>query len=182
MSDELLSPSGSNEPVSPEQTITDPAIISKLREEIKGLKQTKRELEDFRKSAEPVLTEYQQLQEARKTDAQKAVERAQEAEAKLNAANAAVLTAQREAKLVRLATKAGVDPDVAALLDLSKLDLEDEEASMKVLGKLATARTTANGASNPARNGATGMTDKELRDTYFNGGGPRSKTMIFGGN
>jgi hypothetical protein len=83
-------------------------------------------------------------------------------------------------QVTRLATRAGVDLDLVPFLDLSKLDLADEAKALEVLGKLATARSTANGASNPGRSGAAGMSDAEKRAFYFDGGA-RNKTTIFGG-
>lgn len=173
MSDELLPPAGNSEPVvSPEPTITDPTIISKLREEIKGLKAQV-------KSAEPVLAKYKELEEAQKSEAQKLADQLAAANKLAADSQAAATQAQREAQVTRLATKAGVDLDLIAYLDLSKLDLTDEVAAMAVLGKLATARQTANSASNPARSNGGKETDDELRSFYF--GGARSKPTIFGG-
>lgn len=138
-----------------------------------------RELEGKWKAAEPVLTEYQQQKEAQKSEAQKAAEERDAARNEAAQAKAEALRAQQEAKLTKLATKANVDLDLLDLIDLSKLDLDDETGTLAKLSKLAAARTTANGASNPGRSGAQGPTDDELRDQYFNGG--RNKTTIFGG-
>lgn len=174
MSDELLPPVGDSEPVvSPEPTITDPTIISKLRDEIKGLKAQV-------KSAEPVLAKYKELEDAQKSEAQKLAEAVTAAERKAAEKEVALERAVNEAKLTRLMAKAGVDLDVLDLIDISKLDLNDEEGTLKKLNKVA-ARTTANGASNPARSGVAGDSREQMLDQYFGTGG-RSKTTIFGGN
>jgi hypothetical protein len=173
MSDLLTSPVGDSEPVvSPEPTITDPTIISKLRDEIKGLRAQV-------KQAEPVLAKYKELEDAQKSEAQRLSDQLAAAN-KLAADNlAAAQQAQREAQVTRLATRAGVDLDLVAYLDLSKLDLTDEKAALEVLGKLATKSATASSASNPGRTGAAGADDAELRKIFFGGG--RNQPTIFGG-
>lgn len=128
------------------------------------------------KEAEPALAEYQKQQEAQKTEAQKLAERIAALEAESAKKDAELSAVQRKAKATVLATKAGVDTDLLDLLDLSKLDLEDEAATLKTLGKLATARTTAQGASNPARSGAA-ETDEQRRQEIFGG----RRTTLFGG-
>lgn len=181
MSDLLQPPVGANEEVEgATPTITDPTIIAKLRDEIKGLKEQKRDLEGKWKAAEPVLSEYQKQQEAQKSEAQKLADQIAAINAKLAEQTSAAEKATSEAKLTRLAAKANINFDLLDLIDISKLDLNDEDATLKKLAVLATARQTANGASNPGRSGATGMTDDEKRDLYFNGG-MRNKPTIFGG-
>jgi hypothetical protein len=97
-------------------------------------------------------------------------------EADLAAKSTEAERATKQAQLVRIASKAGIDPDIAELLDLSKLDLSDEAKVVEILGKF---RPAANGAQvRPGTVGNTGMTEAELRNTYFGG---KSKTSIFGG-
>lgn len=88
--------------------------------------------------------------------------------------------AAKEAALLRITAKAGIDPDVAALLDLSKLNLEDEAEAVKQLAKLApktvgTQVKPAQGAS-----GVNAMVSDEaaMRARFF--GGPGGVTL-FGG-
>ena len=103
-------------------------------------------------------------------------ERLKALEAEVAQKAAAAETATRQAQLIRLASKAGVDPDTAALLDLSKLNLEDEKAALEVLARFA---KPASGAQvKPGAVGATGLTDAELRQRYFGG---QQKSSIFGG-
>jgi hypothetical protein len=109
-------------------------------------------------------------------DSEKLSERLKALEAELAQKTAAAEAATKQAQLVRLATKAGVDPDVAALLDLSKVPVEDEKAALEVLSKLA--KPGGGAQVKPGAVGATGMTDAELRERYF--GGKRSSN-IFGG-
>ncbi len=179
MSDELLPQAGGEQAEEQASSAKSVSELERARKEAANYRTKLRELEGKWKEAEPVLAQFQQQQDAQKSEAQKLAERLAEAERKAADSESAAQRAVREAKLVRLATKAGVDPDVAGLLDLSKLDLDDEKATLETLGKLAAARQTANGASNPARNGAQRETDEELRKFYFDGG--RSKPTIFGG-
>lgn len=179
MSDLLTPPAGDDtNDDGPEPTIKDPTIIAKLREEIKQWKSKASASDAKLKEAEPVLSAYQQQQEAQKTEAQKAAEQRDAARAEADKAKADAALARKEAAATRLATKAGVDPDLVQYLDLSKLDLEDEKGTLEILGKLAAARNPA-GASNPARNGANGAGDAERRNKYFGDG--RDKVTIFGG-
>lgn len=102
-------------------------------------------------------------------------------EANLASETAKAERASKEATLFRVATKAGVDPDVAALLDLSKLNLEDEAEAVKQLAKLAPAKVTGTQVK-PAQ-GATGASTQALdeaamRTRFF--GGPGGVTL-FGG-
>lgn len=182
MSDELQPQAGGNQqPDEPASSIDDKVAseLERARKEAANYRTKLRDLEGKWKEAEPILTEYQKLTDAQKSEAQKATERAAEAERKAADSQAAAERAQRELAVTRLANKAGVDPDLVPYLDLSKLDLEDEKKAMEVLGKLATARQIANGASNPGRSGAQKETDQELREFYFHGG--RNKPTIFGG-
>jgi hypothetical protein len=74
---------------------------------------------------------------------------------------AAADKAGKEAQLVRLAAKAGIDPDVAALLDLSKIDLGDEKKALETLAKLAPAK-----GGQPRPGGGQGSGDEDLRTWY----------------
>lgn len=120
----------------------------------------------------------QQLRDlsAQSTDSAKLTERLAALEAELATKAAAVEAANKQAQLVRLASKAGVDPDVAALLDIGKLDLTNEQAALDVLGKLS--RAAGGQQVKPGAAGAGGMTEADLRKQYFGG---QSKTTIFGG-
>ena len=134
-----------------------------------------RDLEAQLKDILPKAQQFEQLQESQKSEAQKLAERIAALEAEVLAKNAAAEQATKQTQLLRLATKAGVDPDVAALLDMSKIDLTDEKAAMETLSKFA---RPANGAQvKPGAVGATGLTDADLRNRYFGA----SKTTIFGG-
>lgn len=153
--------------------------VAKLRQEAARWRTKLRDTEKTLNELKPLAEQFKATQDAQKSEAQKALEERDAARAEVATAKAEAARAVQEAKLTRLATKAGVDPDVAALLDLSKLDLDDEKAALETLGKLANARQTANSASNPARNGAAGPSEDELRQYYFGGG--RNKPTIFGG-
>lgn len=179
MSDELTPQAGAEEPAEDQASLGNDEV-TKLRSEAARWRTKLRDTEKTLNELKPLAEQFRATQDAQKSEAQKALEERDAARAEVAQAKAEALRAQQETKLTRLATKAGVDPDVAALLDLSKLDLDDEKAALETLGKLATARQTANSASNPARSGAAGPSDDQLRNHYF-GGGARSKTTIFGG-
>ncbi len=180
MSDLLTPQAGADTPAEEQaSSAKEESELKRARDEAAKYRTQLRDLEGKWKAAEPVLTEYQTLKESQKSEAQKLADQLAEANKRAADSDTVAQRAVREAKLVRMATKAGVDPDVAALLDLSKLDLDDEKATLDTLGKLAAARGTANSASNPARSGAQGESDAELRQLYFGGG--RNKPTIFGG-
>jgi predicted nucleic acid-binding Zn-ribbon protein len=177
MADEITQPVEQGSPVQDQapQGGTDKLDV-KLSEEAAKWRVKARELEAQLKQLQPKAEQYDQLQESQKTEAQKLAERIAALEAEVQAKDAAAAKAASEAQLLRLATKAGVDPDVAALLDLSKIDISDEKAALETLSKFA--RPSANGAQvKPGAVGATGMTDADLRNRYFGA----SKTTIFGG-
>lgn len=153
--------------------------VTKLRQEAAKWRTKFRETEKTVNELKPLAEQFKTLQDSQKSEAQKMADELAEAKRKAAEHETTAQRAVREAKLIRLATKAGVDPDVALLLDLSKLDLDDEKATTETLGKLAAARQTANSASNPARSNGGKETDDELRSFYF--GGARSKPTIFGG-
>ena len=179
MEPETLPQAGNEQTNEQASSAKEESELKRARDDAAKYRTQLRELEVKWKAAEPVLTEFQKLQDSQKSEAQKLAEQLADANKRAAEHESAAQRAQREAKLVRLATKAGVDPDVAALLDLSKLDLDNEKSALEILGKLGTARSTANSASNPERNGGSGPSDAELRQFYF--GGARSKPTIFGG-
>jgi DNA-binding protein H-NS len=69
--------------------------------------------------------------------AQKLAEQLQMLQRQLAEQEAAAAQAQRLATLTKMATKAGIDPDLIEYLDTSKLDLANEKAVNEVLAKLA---------------------------------------------
>lgn len=98
-------------------------------------------------------------------------------QADLAAKAAEAETAQKLAYAMRVAAKAGVDPDIVAMLDLSKIDPDEKKASEQ-LAKLAGAGRGAQVKPGAINN--SGDTDAELRAMFFGHGGPR-KSSIFGG-
>lgn len=136
-----------------------------------------RELEAQMKAIEPKAAEFDKLQEAQKTEAQKMADQLANLQAQVAQAQAQADAATKQANLMRLANMAGVDPDVAAMLDLSKIDMTDDAKALQQLGKFA---KPTNGAQvKPGQVGNTGATEDELRALYFGTGKP--KTLIFGG-
>lgn len=153
----------------------DAKYVEELRQEAAKYRTQLRETQGQLKELQPKAQQYDQLQEAQKTQEQKLQERLAALEADLAAKAADAERAQKQAQLVRLATKAGVDPDVVDLLDLGKLDLTDEKKTMEVLGRFA--RTVAGAQVKPGGESG-GETEADMRARFFGG---KSKSMIFGG-
>lgn len=110
------------------------------------------------------------------TDATDMKDQIAKLQADLEAKTVAADTARKEATLARLAAKAGItDADVLGMLDISKIDLSDEDKALATLGKFATPGGVAK--AKPGAVGNTGMTADELRDRYWGAG---NKTTIFG--
>lgn len=113
---------------------------------------------------------------AKSSDAAQLTERLSALEAELTQKAATAEAATKQAQLLRLASKAGLDPDVAMLLDIGKLNLDDEAKALEVLGKFA--GKSSGQQVKPGAAGAGNETADELRKRYFGG---QSKTMLFGG-
>lgn len=135
-----------------------------------------RDLEAQLKDLQPKAEKFDQQQESQKSEQQKLQERLAALEADLASSKADAERAKQQTHLVRLATQAGVDPEVVDLLDLSKLDLSDDAKALQVLSRFA--KTAAGSQVKPGAAAATGETDAELRKRYFGG---QSQTRIFGG-
>ena len=158
----------------------DAAYVAKLRQEAAKYRTQLREAEGKVKDLTPKAEQLDQLTEAQKTESQKMADQLAKLTAQLDRSVAEADMATKRAALVKLAVRAGADPDIADLLDLSRVDLSNEEATMAIFAKLVPAGRAAGGnAANPARTGANATeTDTELRDRFFGGG---QKSKIFGG-
>lgn len=154
----------------------DAKYVEELRQEAAKYRTQLRDTQTQLKELQPKAQQFEQLQEAQKTQEQKLQERLAALEADLAAKAAEAEQAQKRAQVTRLASKAGVDPDIVELLDIGKLDLTDEKKAMEVLGRFA--RTASGTQVNPDGTSAGGETDAELRARFFGG---QSKTRIFGG-
>jgi len=151
--------------------------LEKARGEAADRRVKLRDVEAQLKELQPLATEYQAQQEAQKTAEQKLRDELEALKVDQQKALAAVELAQNQTKLATLAAKAGVDADLVALLDISKLDLEDEEATLNTLKKLITTRSTGGGSSNPADTNRGGV---ESPADWFKAQTGRRST-IFGG-
>lgn len=152
--------------------------VTKLRAEAAKWRTQLRDVEKQLRSVLPKAEQLEQLELTKETEGQKLTEKIAELEENLSKSAAMAVRAQQESLVVKLAAKAGVDPEIAALLDLSKLDLEDEEKALETLGKLAVTGTAGGRPTNPGRVEAVQATDAELRELYF---GNTRKSAIFGG-
>jgi hypothetical protein len=136
-----------------------------------------KEVAKLRAEAAKWRTQFRETQEAlQKVQAEagenkKVADQLTAIQAQLEKAQAEAEAAQKMATLTRYAVKAGVDPDVAALLDLSKIDLSDEKKALEVLSKLKGSAA----AGTQAKPGGTSAED--MRAQMF---APR-KSSIFGG-
>ncbi|MCA9366870.1 hypothetical protein KC887_01230 [Candidatus Kaiserbacteria bacterium] len=155
--------------------------LEKARSEAADRRIKLRETEAKLKELEPLAEKARQAEEAQKTEAEKLREQLEAARAEQQKAQAEAEIKDKRLVLLKLATKAGVSPDVVELLDLSKLDLDNEDATLATLKLFSQNKVTGGGASNPAGTQNTGPTDNELRFQYF-GAGRSNRGLIFGGN
>lgn len=172
--DDTIMDSGPESDQPEEQKTFDLDYVQKLRSENAKYRQRAKDYEAQVKELSPKATELDKLRQSQMSDVEKLTAQVTELQERLAASSAAAERAQKEAQLIRLATEAGIDPEVAQLLDLSKLDLEDKENALKTLSKLAAPKPAAT-ASNPAR-GQT-PSDQLLNEWMDNVG---RKSTIFG--
>lgn len=152
------------------------AEMKKLRDEAAKWRTSYRAEQEKVKQLTPAAEQLAALEEAKKSDVDKLREQMLKLEAQATAATQAAEMADKRVKLLKVATKANISPELADLLDLSKLDLEDEAGTLEMLKKLAPQQTAnGGGASNPA-NAANGVLSPA--EWYAKRG---AKTTIFGG-
>lgn len=157
-----------------ERTFTQAELEREIRQRLTRERQKYADYDELKAAAARLA----EIEEANKTDAQKAADELARAKAEAAAAKAEVARARAEVRLITLAAKAGVDSELAAALDLSKLPEDDDEA-LEWLGKFAAPKSSGGGASNPAGVPAGGLTEDEMEQRLF--GGTRNRPMIFGG-
>jgi septal ring factor EnvC (AmiA/AmiB activator) len=180
MSDELLPQAGDAQGQEPSaQDGKTASELERARKEAAKYRTERNELKARLDAAEPVLARIQEQENAQKTEAQKLGEQLAALQQQLADQSAAAQRAQRETALTRLAAMANVDLDILPLLDVSKIDLDDEAKALETLGKFAATRKAATAASDPGRGKPSQPSNDELRHTYFGGG--RSRPTIFGG-
>lgn len=180
MSDEVIDSGQEPQDAPPQDGERDyEAEIAKLRAEAAKYRVERNDYREKVEKLSPQAERLAELEEAQKTEAEKLADKLAAMQAKLDAAAQEAERNAAEAKLVRLAAKAGVDPDLAALLDISRLDLEDEKAVIETLTKFAGPKASGGGPSNPSGEGQGKPSDEELREMYFGGGG--NTVHLFGG-
>lgn len=165
-------------PENSEQQKFDADYVRKLRDEAAKYRTQLREAQKELTSLKPAAEKLREIEESQKTEQQKMAERLAALESELQKKAQEAERRAAEAQVIRLAAKAGIDPDVAMLLDISKIDIEDEEKALAILSKLAGPRATGGNAANPGKGTGSQPSDEELRALYF---GQRTKTTIFGG-
>ena len=137
----------------PESTTTtdNSAELTKLRNENARRRVEAKELKAQLEELAPLADQYRTQQEAQKTETQKMAELIEALKAEKAQAEASAQAAQATATLTRLAAQAGADMEMVGMLDLSKLDLADEEATIATLQKFAAPQSKSGAMSNPGR-------------------------------
>ena len=142
----------------PEPQTSDADYIASLREESKKYRLRAKEAEAQLGELRPLAEKAKQLEDAQKSEAEKLAQRMADMQRELEAAQTAATRAAQAQRLTTLAAKAGVPPDILPLLDVSRFDLEDEEATLALLAKLKPTNQPSGGAaSNPARRSDNGQ-------------------------
>lgn len=157
------------------------AEIAKLRKESAKRrtdnKALKSELDAMKEKAE----KYDALQTETQTEAEKLKAQVAQLENEKRQAKLEAEQARQEATFIRVASKAQMDPELAALIDIAKIDLSNEDSAVKLLKKWSKASVTGGGPSNPERVAeSTKLSEDELRARYFSPAG-RGIQKMFGG-
>ena len=135
----------------------DADYVRKLRDSDASRRVENKELKKQLAELAPLAQRARELEEAQKTEAEKLAEKIATMQNELEAQKQAAAVAQKTSALTVLAVQAGVPAEVVPLLDVSKFDLENTEATLEALKALAPAQSARGGnPSNPARgNGQT---------------------------
>lgn len=183
-------PAGGQDPAAPTTPSTTPAQaaerdweaeLAAARKEAAKYRVERNELRTKVADIEPKAQRLIDLENAQKSEFDKQAERLAAMQTELETARATATRAANESRFYRLAAAAGVDLDHAALLDLSKFNLDDEAETIKRLTSFAKAPPPPSGGkpSVPAANGNE-PTEKDLIQQYFRPAG-RGVAKIFGG-
>ena len=154
------------------------AKLAAARQEAAARRVELRELKQQWEQAQPLLQEYQEIKDADKSELEKITGQISDMQRQLDAANAQRQQAEKALRLNTLAVKANVPGDLLPYLDVSKFDLDDEDATLKALQALVPAKTAnSGGPTNPARSGtqAAEETPEEWYKNRF------QRPNIFGG-
>lgn len=149
--------------------------LEKARGEAAERRVKLREAEAKLEELSPLAQKHKELEDAQKSETDKLREQLEAMRLEAEKATAQAAQAQKEAKLTLLASKVGVGPELVALLDISKLDLENEKATTELLKTLAP-RSSGGGPSNPS---STDAGKDSAADWYASYTGKRPS--IFGG-
>lgn len=135
----------------------DADYVAKLRQEAANYRTQLKDYKTQVAELSPLAQKAKELEEAQKTEAEKLAEKIATMQNELEAQKQAAAVAQKTSALTVLAVQAGVPAEVVPLLDVSKFDLENTEATLEALKALAPAQSARGGnPSNPARgNGQT---------------------------
>ena len=156
----------------------DADYVSGIRAEAAKYRTDAKALELRLAELEPLAQKAQKLEEASQSETEKLATKMAEMTTQLNAAQAAAKQAVQAQTLTTLAVKAGVPAELLPFLDVSKFDLEDEEATLATLQALGKTTIPSGGAaSNPARNSSNG--EPTPAEWYENATG--KSPSIFGG-
>ena len=129
----------------------DAAYVKKLRDEAASWRTKVRDLESTVGELQPLAEQFKEQEQARKSEAEKLAEQMAGLQAKLAETERQAAESAKRASVIALASKVGVSTDVVELLDLSKIDLNDEDAALAALGKFKTQSAAGQSSSNPSR-------------------------------
>lgn len=127
----------------------------------------------------PKAQRLQEAEDAQKTEAQRLADSMAKMQAELQAAQQRAALAEKAAAFTRLAAKAGVQAEVADMLDLSKFDLGNEAEVIEKLQKLAPTQPPAP-AGKPSAPGGAKADAPAAAASYFRRAG-QGVERIFGG-
>ena len=140
----------------------DDGKLKAAREEAAARRVENRELKVQLEAAQAKAAKLDKLEAEQQTDAERQAAQIAELQAALQERDAQVAKVEQQAAFERLASKAGVSPDAAALMDLSKFDLSDEAATIERLGVFAVGKP-ANGGSGSSPAKKSGLTLETIR-------------------
>lgn len=157
------------------------AEIKKLRDEAANRRVKAKELEAQLAELKPLAEKFNELEEAKKSEEQKLREQLEALKQEKLQAEQTALTAQRQAKLSTLASKAGVDVELLQFLDLSKFDFDNEDSILETLERFKPKAQKPSGGKevNPQANGNNAVSEADLVNQYFRLGG-RNAGSAFG--
>lgn len=140
------------------------------------LKEREKQIAELKKKAKKL----DEIEESEMTEAQRLQKELEQLQAANEARERELETVRMETKLLKIASSLGIDPEVVTLLDVSKLDLDDEKAVAEKLKLLVPAKqNNGGGPSNPSTEGNSPFSEEALQERFFSG--RQGRSPVFGG-